>query len=140
MSKMTPQEREKFLAATRYGYFSTNASDGYPRTVPVWFEWDGEMVRLFTFSGSAKVKRIKQNRQVSLLVGNHLDEHEAWVAFDGTAEIKAEGGYQLAEKLAEEYWDLSDPDRKAELESWKQAAEHLCVIELVPKRIRSYVD
>jgi PPOX class probable F420-dependent enzyme len=140
MATMKNEEREAFLAKTRYGYLTTLAWDGTPRTVPVWFEWDGHTVWVFTGQASAKVSRIRRDARVTLLVANDMNEGEAWVAFDGSARIKLEGGFELAERLAERYWDLSDPDRRATVESWRRAASKLCVIELVPNRIRTYVE
>lgn len=140
MGTMTEEYRDKFLAKTRYGYLTTLAGDGSPRSVPVWFDWDGHAVRIFTGTGSPKVKRIKHDPRVTLLVTNDRSEFEAWVSFDGVARIQLDGGFELAEQLAEKYWDLSDPGRKATLDSWKKASEHLCIIELVPTRIRTYFD
>lgn len=134
---MNESAQKKFLAKTRYGYLTTLRQDGAPITVPVWFEWDGKTVRLFTDRASPKVIRIQRDPRVSLLVSNHLDEPEAWVAFDGNAAICDEGGFALAERLAAKYWDLSEPKQKATLESWRAAADSFCVIELRPERMRS---
>ena len=140
MSTMSETYLEKFLAKTRYGYLTTVTSEGFPRTVPVWFKWDGYRISIFTWSESHKVKRIKQNPRVTLLVANELNEHEAWVSFDGSAEIRLDGAIELMEELAEKYWDLSDPDRIATLDSWKAESDQLCVIELIPEQIRSSLD
>ena len=96
---MTPEKREKFLAKTRYGYLTTLRRDGSPISVPVWFEWDGAVVRIFTGKASTKVKRIRHDPRVTLLATNQLDEKEAWVAFDGRATIEPEGGFELAGDL-----------------------------------------
>ena len=138
MAIMTEEYREKFLAKTRYGYLTTLTRDGSPRTVPVWFAWDGHTVRIFTGIDSPKVKRIRRDPRVTLLVSNDLSEYEAWVSFDGTAKIRLDGAIELVEQLAAKYWDLSNPKRKATLDSWKTAPEQLCIIELVPTRIRTY--
>lgn len=140
MTTMTKDYQEQFLAKTRYGYLTTLTKDGWPRTVPVWFSWDGNSVRVFTGKASAKVKRIRLDSRVTLLVANEQHENEAWVAFDGLATIRLEGGFELAAQLASRYWDISDPERQATLESWQAKSEHLCVIEWVPTTIRSYVE
>jgi PPOX class probable F420-dependent enzyme len=140
MAKMTEEYREEFLAKTRYGYLTTLASDGSPRSVPVWFDWDGRAARIFTGIESPKVKRIRRDPRVTLLVSNDQSEYEAWVSFDGKAIIRLEGASELMERLAAKYWDLSDSNRKATLDSWKSAPEELCVIELAPTRIRTFYD
>lgn len=140
MTIMTEEYREKFLAKTRYGYLTTLASDGSPRSVPVWFDWDGQAVRIFTGIDTPKVKRIKRDPRVTLLVSNDISEYEAWISFDGTAKVRLDGAIELVEKLAAKYWDLSDPNRKATLDSWKTTPEQFCIIELVPTRIRTYFE
>lgn len=140
MAKMPEEYRDQFLAKTRYGYLTTLASDGSPRSVPVWFDWDGRVARIFTGIDSPKVKRIRRDPRVTLLVSNDLSEYEAWVSFDGKATIRLEGAIELVEQLAEKYWDLSDPQRKETLDLWKSAPGELCVVELAPTRIRTYFD
>lgn len=140
MATMSEEYREKFLAKTRYGYLTTLAGDGSPRSVPVWFDWDGRVVRIFTGIESPKVRRIRRDPRVTLLVSNDLSEYEAWVSFDGEATIRQQGAIELVEQLAARYWDLSDSQRKETLDSWKSAPGELCVIELAPTRIRTYFD
>ena len=140
MTKMTEEFREEFLTKARYGYLTTLASDGSPRSVPVWFDWDGHAVRIFTGIDTPKAKRVRRDPRVTLLVSNDVSEHESWVSFDGPAQIRLDGAIELVEELAAKYWDLSDPNRKATLDSWKTTPEQLCIIELVPTRIRTYFD
>jgi len=137
---MNDEERERFLAEPRYGILNTLRSDGLPIGVPVWFEWDGETIRMFTSVVAPKVKRVQANPRASLLVVNHPTEPESWVSFDGEVAMRDGGGLELAEKLAHRYWDLSDPERQATLELWRKAAAALRVLELRPERIRSYKD
>ena len=140
MAKMSQEAQDKFLSKTRYGILTTLAEDGSPVSVPVWFNWDGKAVRIFTGVKSAKVKRIWRDPRVTLLVANHIDEGESWVAFDGEAKIRPEGAVELLEDLAAKYWDLSDPKRRSTVDEWKSEPNELCVIELVPSKIRSQKD
>jgi nitroimidazol reductase NimA-like FMN-containing flavoprotein (pyridoxamine 5'-phosphate oxidase superfamily) len=140
VAKMTDEERERFLAVPRYGILNTIRSDGWPIGVPVWFDWNGETVRMFTGVLSPKVKRLQADPRASLLVVNHPAEEEAWVSFDGSVSIHEEGGLGLAEALAPRYWDLSDPGRRKTLELWRKAAAAMRLLELRPARIRSYKD
>ena len=135
---MNLEKREHFLAKTRIGILTTLRRNGSPISVPVWFEWDSETVRIFTGQGSTKVKRLQYDPRMTLLVTNEVDEPEAWVAFDGRATIENEGGFALAERLAHRYWDMSEPDHQATVEGWRAKADTLCVITLRPERIRTY--
>ena len=75
--------REEFLATPRLGILLTNRREGTPMGVPVWFEWDGEVVRMFAGNFTTKIKRLRRDPRASLLVTNRIEEPECWVAFDG---------------------------------------------------------
>ena len=136
MAKMTQEFRDKFLSQTRYGILTTLAKDGSPISVPVWFDWDGKAIRIITAENSAKVMRIRRNARVTFLVTNHPDEDDAWVAFDGLAEIHP-GDVELLERIAAKYWDMSDPERRATVDSWISDLNELCMIKLIPLKIRT---
>jgi PPOX class probable F420-dependent enzyme len=140
MGTMNDEERERFLAEPRYGILNTIRSDGWPIGKPIWFDWNGETIRMFTSVVSPKIKRLQADPRASLLVVNHLDEQEAWVSFDGPVSIHEEGGLELAEALASRYWDLSDPSRKETLALWRKAGAAMRLLELRPERIRSHKD
>ncbi|MEM7468518.1 MAG: pyridoxamine 5'-phosphate oxidase family protein [Pseudomonadota bacterium] len=138
MAAMSKEQRDAFLAIPRYGILSAVRQNGEAISIPIWFDWDGEMIRMFATAESPKVARLKADPRASLLVVNNLDEHEAWVAFDGVVSIRTSGGFELAEALAHRYWDLGDPQRKAALEGWRGAAAALLLLEMQPKKIRTY--
>jgi PPOX class probable F420-dependent enzyme len=140
MGQLTDEERDAFLAEPRYGILTTLRGDGSPVAVPVWFDWDGAKVRMFTTEGTSKMRRIRNDARATVLVANNLDEKEKWVAFDGEVAIRDQGGLDLAMDLAERYWDLSDPDRAAALESWKRMKDIWRLLELTPRSIRTYGD
>ncbi len=138
MASMTPEAREAFLAQARLGFFATLSSDGVPVSIPIWFEWDGQFVRMFTGMSSPKIRRLQRDPRASLVVASALGEKEEWVSFEGTVTIHSEGGLELAERLAKRYWDLSDPARAQTLQTWRDEASHLRLLELKPSKIRSY--
>ena len=140
MGRMSDADREAFLAVNRYGILSTLRSDGSPIAIPVWFDWDGSSVKMFTNAGSPKLRRLANDARASVLVTNHIDEKEKWVAFDGTVAVSEEGGFELAEKLAQRYWDLNDPGRASALQSWRARESEWRLLEMVPDEVRSYAD
>ena len=79
MPQLSEQERDEFLAVLRQGILSMVRQDGSPISVPVWFEWNGEIVSLFAYAESPKIKRLRANPRASLLVTSNLDEVEMWV-------------------------------------------------------------
>jgi len=140
MGPMADADREAFLAVNRYGILSTLRRDGSPIAIPVWFDWDGSSVRMFTTAGSPKLRRLTNDARASVLVVNHVDEKEQWVAFDGTVAVSDQGGLELAEKLAQRYWDLDDPGRASALQSWRAMESEWRLLEMVPDNVRTYAD
>lgn len=140
MGQMSDADRDAFLAATRYGILSTLNRDGSPIAIPVWFDWDGSSVKMFTYVGSPKLRRLANDARASVLVANHIDEKEKWVAFDGSIVVSEEGGLELAERLAQRYWDLDDPGRASALASWRAMESGWRLLELAPDGVRTYAD
>jgi PPOX class probable F420-dependent enzyme len=131
------ESRNRFLATPRLAVLVSNRREGTPIGVPVWFEWDGKVVRMFAANTTPKVRRLRNDPRASVLVTNRIDEAECWVAFDGQVSVSDEGGFELAERLAPRYWDLEDPERSDMLELWRSARGIFCLLTLEPTKIRS---
>ena len=129
--------RDAFLAETRIGIITTLQPSGFPSSVPVWFEWDGEVASVFTTSTSPKVTNLERDSRATLLVVNNVGEPEYWVRIEGTVAISKEGAGELAERLANRYWDMSNEGYRATVEEWKQEPR-LRVLELNPTRVTTY--
>lgn len=138
MTKITDEARDAFLAETRIGILSTAGEDGWPISVPVWFEWDGSHARVFTSASSPKVSRLERDPRVSLLVVNNVGEQEYWVAIDGEVEVREEGAAELAKRLADRYWDMTDEEHRKTVDMWAAEGATLRLLEIVPTRIRTY--
>ncbi len=111
--------------------------DGSPIGVPVWFDWDGEVVRMFAAGDSKKVDRLRDRPAASLVIHNTVDEPEAWIAWDGDVTIGGPGAGDLALRLARRYWDLDDPSRKATYDAWAEAPDTFVLLVMTPSRVRS---
>ncbi|MCY3930558.1 MAG: pyridoxamine 5'-phosphate oxidase family protein [Acidobacteria bacterium] len=139
---MSRAEIDEFLSEPRIGVLCTNDLDGSPNGVPVWFEWDGEQVRMFSSASHRKIARLENDPRASILVAREVGETEAWVAVDGVVSIGEGDVVPLMERLAGRYWVDEDPAiAKAHAETvdmWRRAAARLRVLTIVPEEIRSY--
>jgi hypothetical protein len=130
---------EAFLARPRLGNFTTAHTPGpWPAPVPVWFEWTGRVVEMFTGARSPKVRRLEVDPYASLLAANEVGEPEHWVALEGTVAIERDGVGELAERLAARYWDLSRPEHAATVAEWKDQARTMVRLVLTPEHARRY--
>lgn len=140
MATMTEAAREAFLSRPRIGVLGMLTEDGAPVAIPIWFEWDGHRVFMFTGETSPKIRRLQNDARATLLVAAEAGEKEEWVAMDGQVSIHPDGVIELAARLAARYWDLNDPERAATLQLWRDQASALRRLEIIPSRIRSYTS
>jgi PPOX class probable F420-dependent enzyme len=140
MAELSAAERDDFLSQPRYGILTTLRRDGSPLAVPVWFDWDGSLVRMFSHVSSPKLKRLARDPRASLLAVNNLDEKERWVAFDGVVSVCTDGGFELAARLAARYWDMNNPVRRSTVDEWERMRADWRLLELAPQAVRSYQD
>ena len=136
---MTDAQRDAFLAERRYGILTTLRESGAPVSLPVWYEWDGATLRMFCHEASAKVKRLKREVRAAVLVVNHPNEAENWVAFDGRITVRVEGGLELAERVFDRYYPPGD-ERRSALDSWRSMADEWRLLELTPDSIRIHEE
>ncbi len=127
----------EFLAEPRVGVLISSRADGRPLGVPVWFDWNGATVDMFSAADAPKTRRLQRTPFASLLVTNRVGEPEHWVAFDGIVAVRAEGGFDLAERLAARYWDLGQTAHQETLAQWRAHREVFCRLRLTPERIRT---
>lgn len=136
----TQAEMDAFLEEPRLAMLIYSGSRPAPTGVPVWFDWDGKTVRMFAGRMSPKVSQLTNNPNISVLVTNHVDEQEGWVAFDGRVTIEhfsANDWAQLLNRVAPRYWDLSDSNYAKIVKDWLAMPEAFVSLELVPELIRS---
>ena len=136
----TQQEIDSFLKEPRLAILIYQGKRPSPTGIPVWFDRDGQALRMFTGADSAKIKYLRENPNASVLVTNHVGEPEGWVAFDGTIEISdfgAEDWQQLIDRVAPRYWDLNREPYGEEIKNWRALPQMFSSLTMIPDRIRS---
>ncbi len=131
---MSDTESDAFLRETRIGTLCTLNQDGSPNAMPLWYEWDGEKIRMFSSRDTGKVRRLSEDPRACLSVEDPVGAAEAWVTVEGNVEILDQGGKELALKLARIYYE--GELREKTLASWGKQ-EDWVLLELTPTRIRS---
>ncbi len=84
------------LANARIVWLSTTRPDGRPHVVPTWFDWDGEVITVFTRPDAQKVRNVRHEPRVMLAIGRadpifevELLEGEAEVVDAPAARLRA---------------------------------------------------
>ena len=131
---MNDDERDQFLRQTRIGTLCTLNADGSPNALPLWYEWNGDKILMFSNRETGKVRRLRQDPRACLSVADPVGVDEAWVTVEGTVAIHDTGGKQLALKLASIYYE--GKRREDTVEAWSQSDDWV-LLELTPTRIKS---
>jgi hypothetical protein len=125
---LTDDDR-RFLDGPRLGFLTVDPQGSWPTPVPVWFAPGEQSVELFTVATARKARAVAAVSHASLVAANHIGEAEHWVAVIGPARIETAGARELAARLADRYWDLSDPALAAVAEEWQSTDLVRIVIE-----------
>ena len=131
---MTKTELDDFLNTIRIGTLCSLNADGLPNALPLWCDWDGEKIRMFTTRDTGKVRRLAQDPRACLSVAEPVGVSEAWVTVEGTVEILDDGGLELACRLAKLYYEPEPASRT--IDAWTKAGNRV-LLELTPTCICS---
>jgi nitroimidazol reductase NimA-like FMN-containing flavoprotein (pyridoxamine 5'-phosphate oxidase superfamily) len=87
--KMSDEEMRSYLHAAKTIILTSNGVGGYPHPMPMWYGLDEDLtVRMTTFRASQKVKNLKRDPRVSLLVESGEEYSELMgVLIYGKAEL-----------------------------------------------------
>lgn len=101
MASMTDTEIEELLRSPEMGVLATVDAKGRPDGTPIWFDWDGERIRVLVHHASRKAKNLRLNPHVSLTVDTRTAPYRG-VVLRGTAELSGPDPL-LRRKLATRY-------------------------------------
>lgn len=63
-----PDGYEELLNQPNFGHLATVKPDGSPSVTPMWFDWDGELLRFTHTTRRTKLRNIEKNPRVALSV------------------------------------------------------------------------
>ena len=63
-----PEEYESLLERPVFGHLATVRPDGRPQVNPMWFDWDGELLRFTHTTKRQKYRNIAANPEVAMSV------------------------------------------------------------------------
>ncbi|WP_406629540.1 pyridoxamine 5'-phosphate oxidase family protein [Amycolatopsis sp. WGS_07] len=136
MSTLTDHDLE-FLRRPLHGFLTVAAGPRPPQPRPVWFEAaDDGTIQLFTDPDSAKIRQLREDPRASIVVAAPVGEPERWVSVAGRVTVEADGGHDLARRLAARYWDLSTAEGAAGLDVLEKLPQVRVVIH--PEKVHRY--
>lgn len=103
----------EYLRRPLLANLATVRPDGSPHVAPVWFQYDGEKVRVVAETSAVKIRNIRHDARVSLSVATN-DRPYGYVLISGTAELSSEGIPELTRALAVRYQGEEEGNRYAD--------------------------
>jgi nitroimidazol reductase NimA-like FMN-containing flavoprotein (pyridoxamine 5'-phosphate oxidase superfamily) len=111
----------------------------YPLAVPVWFDWDGSSIQIFSRPDRPKVERLSADPRVSVLVSAEVAEPVYWVRIDGDAEID-DNADELVSRLCDRYLESGHPAHDALRADLVANAADCVRITIHPRRFHHFVS
>lgn len=99
-SRPTDAQLAGFLARMRNAVLATVAADGSPHVTPVWYHWDGTVMRISTTAGTRKAHNVRRDHRVGVCVDDPLSG--TYVTLFGSAAL-IEGDRELVRR---ESWPI----------------------------------
>ncbi len=132
---MTPEQIDEYLKRPMIADLATVNPDGSPHVAPVWFRWDGEVVKVFTQTTAVKVRNIRHDARISMSVATQEAPY-GYVIVNGTAAISNDGIPDEVRAMAIHY--------KGEVEGEiyiQQALQEMvfCLITITPTKILGWM-
>lgn len=109
----------------------------WPAPRPVWFEvGDNGDLQMFSLPDAPKLDRLREQPRASVVVAAPVGEPEHWVSVEGPVTLQDLGGFELAARLADRYYDMTDPKNRELVEGWRDAG--VVRIVLRPERVSRF--
>jgi PPOX class probable F420-dependent enzyme len=96
--------KDLFTDDTRaYAFLATVNDDGSPQVTPVWFDLEGDMLRINTVQGRVKDRNMRVRPHVALAIMNFQEPYR-YIHIKGAVEDRTESGArEHIDKLAKKY-------------------------------------
>jgi PPOX class probable F420-dependent enzyme len=105
MADEIPEAFKDLLAKVAYANLATVMRDGSPQVTPVWFDYDGECLRINSAKGRIKDKNMRRNKRVAVSIQDPDNAYRYLAVRGNVEEITEEGADAHIDSLAKKYLD-----------------------------------
>jgi PPOX class probable F420-dependent enzyme len=103
MTATIPQQFQDLLTKKAFAHLGTIMPDGSPQVTPVWFDFDGNHVRVNSAKGRVKDKNMRRNAQVALAIQDPENPYRYLGVRGRVVEITENGADAHIDSLAKKY-------------------------------------
>ena len=98
-----PESHAAILKSKSLVFLATTNANGEPQVSPVWFDTEGDLIRVNSAKGRLKDKNMRARKKVSLAVVDPENFYR-WVGIQGTVvEVTEQGADAHIDSLAKKY-------------------------------------
>jgi len=105
MAEQIPDGFKDILNKRGFAHLATLMQDGSPQVTPVWYDFDGNYIRINTAKGRVKDKNMRRAKQVALSIQDPDDPYRYLAIRGDIVEITENGADAHIDSLAKKYLD-----------------------------------
>jgi PPOX class probable F420-dependent enzyme len=105
MADKIPEAFKDLFAKVAYANLATIMPDGSPQVTPVWFDYDGECLRINSAKGRIKDKNMRRNKRVAVSIQDPDNAYRYLAVRGNIEEITEQGADAHIDSLAKKYLD-----------------------------------
>ena len=98
-----PHKFDALLSTTALAHIATIMPDGSPHVTPVWFDFDGEHIRINTAVGRLKDKNVRRDPRVAISITDPAEPESALCVRGTVAEIVEDTDLTHMNRLTRKY-------------------------------------
>jgi len=102
MSSIVPQTHEDILQSTTLAIVSTLGPKGEPQTSPVWFGWDGNVLRFSHTKARQKYRNLKRDPRIAVTLVDPANPYR-YIEIRGTATIEDDPTKAYIDVMSKKY-------------------------------------
>ena len=106
MSAKIPDQCMDLIKEPAFANLATVMKDGSPHVTPVWFDYDGECIRINSAKGRVKDRNMRNNPKVALDIVDPKNPYRYLEIRGRVSEITEEGADQHIDRLARKYLNV----------------------------------
>jgi PPOX class probable F420-dependent enzyme len=103
MAEKIPEEFKDLFGKVAYANIATVMPDGTPQVTPVWFDYDGNYLRVNSAKGRVKDKNMRRNKNVAMSIQDPDNAYRYLAVRGKVDDITEEGADAHIDSLAKKY-------------------------------------
>jgi PPOX class probable F420-dependent enzyme len=103
MADKIPEEFKDVFGKVAYAHLATVMPDGSPQVTPVWFDYDGNHLRVNSAKGRIKDKNMRRNKKIALAIQDPDNPYRYLAVRGEVDEITEDGADAHIDSLAKKY-------------------------------------